>query len=460
MEIFETHNPTVCVISIVQRLVDICENNWDEIKYTNVEIVNKISRICSARNIYCIHISTDYVFDGTKAPYYPASLPNPLQNYGISKLLSEYKVMNNMHDDHYVIIRVPVLYTNKSRTLEENAVTLIGKKVLDRTGTFKEDNYSLRRPVFIPDFCLFLLDVILNTPKFLGVYHYYNPHDSYTKYEISQLIGKILQKSADHILPMNEPPDDGVDRPIDTQLLDQKYDVSNYKTTCLVEGLKLCFEKIYHPPIYNGGCLPTDLFFLLDCDGTLLDSDLVHLEAYSEAARELDVDVSSMNLDVLLLTTVDEYLQDKVGNKCIIERIKARKKEIIKSMEVGLIPGAEKLIDFIHKNNVNHCVVTNTSLSTIESFKSKCPSLQKLSNWITREDYENPKPHSECYEKALLRHHTNEAYVVGFENSWAGYQSLKNATTIIYMMHNRKCPALYEKMKKEDVYIIKNYYDL
>ena len=62
-------------------------------------------------NIKFIHISTDYVFDGMTQPNYPDSIKNSLQNYGISKLISEYRDNNapNMYN------RTPVLYSNLSK---------------------------------------------------------------------------------------------------------------------------------------------------------------------------------------------------------------------------------------------------------------------------------------------------------------------------------------------------------
>ena len=150
--------PDVCVNCIVQRQTDVCEKNWNETKQINIELVDKLSRVCQAKNIHLIHISTDYVFDGKRQPHRPDTQTNPLQNYGISKLISEQRVIANM--SAYTIIRVPVLYCDKIENLEENAVTLIGKKVLNQIEKTSEDDYSIRRPVYIPDFCMFTQYVV------------------------------------------------------------------------------------------------------------------------------------------------------------------------------------------------------------------------------------------------------------------------------------------------------------
>ena len=101
-------------------------------------------------NIYFIHLSTDYVYDGQKPPFSPSSLTNPLQNYGISKLIAEQRIISNIKNN-YLILRVPVLYSNKLKSLEESAVPLIIKKVMNKVENFQEDNFSIRRPLFIED---------------------------------------------------------------------------------------------------------------------------------------------------------------------------------------------------------------------------------------------------------------------------------------------------------------------
>jgi beta-phosphoglucomutase len=101
---------------------------------------------------------------------------------------------------------------------------------------------------------------------------------------------------------------------------------------------------------------------------------------------------------------------------------------------VKWIPGAEELVDHIHKNNLNHVVVTNSSNNTVEKFKEQLPGLRKLTNWVTREDYEKPKPDPECYQLAMKKFYKNEKKILGFENTLLGKQSLSSITENIYMI--------------------------
>jgi len=71
---------TCCIFCIVERLLDKCENSWNDIKHTNINLVHITSYICNKLDINFIHLSTDYVFDGSKQPNLPDGDKNPLQN--------------------------------------------------------------------------------------------------------------------------------------------------------------------------------------------------------------------------------------------------------------------------------------------------------------------------------------------------------------------------------------------
>lgn len=444
----------VCVNCIVERQLEICEGNWNETKKSNIDITNNLSKVCKKLDIHLIHISTDYVFDGMSAPYFPNSQTNPLQNYGISKLISECKVLANTNK--YTIIRVPVLYTDNITNLQDTAVTLIGKKVLNRMEISKEDNFSLRRPNYIPDFCNFIYDMIFQ--KCIGIYHFCNPYDKITKFEMAKIISSFLNKKL-NVISIDEEPKDGAERPKDTFLKDSKYDITKYNFTPLKDGIEKCFQKLWHPKLDIQSYLnASDIFFMIDLDGTLINSDKIHYECYRDVLKEqLNTELNYQDYyDILENRGIDIYLEENFGEK-LKKIIKTKKNEKMKMIEsVEFIKNADKFIEYLDKFNVNHVVVTNTSMEIVNSLKDKIPLLNKIKNWVVREDYANPKPSGECYELAKKLYYRGEEKIIGLENSINGYLSIKNVTECVYILTDTSLKN-YNILKNKDVYLINDY---
>jgi dTDP-4-dehydrorhamnose reductase len=432
---FEKEKPTVCVNCIVQRLTDVCELNWPATKKVNVDIAERLARICKKYGVHLIHISTDYVFDGYSAPYKPDSEVNPLQNYGISKLIAEKRVLAS--GCPAMIIRVPVLYCDAVENLEENAVTVIGKKVLNRIGTTKEDNWSVRRPVYIPDFCHFILDSV--TRRRMGIYHFYNPRDVTTKYQMALLIADELGVSADHIKPENSFPSTAAARPFDTQLIDTKYDINIYTFTPLRIGIQRAFQHLIHPPIFTN---PADVFLLLDLDGTLIDTEGLHFNAYKEAFANWGYTFNENDFQKLIHHGAYPPCQN-------LTEIRAYKNKKLQAFDgpISWISGAESFLEKVIIAGINFAIVTNTARDNVEFFKQKLPLLTKVKNWITREDTVLGKPHSQPYEEAKNRFWKEGQKIIGFENTIAGLRSLENVTRCIYHIGSTK----------EDVYSIDDF---
>lgn len=442
----------VCVNCIVERQVNICETEWEKIKLINVTIAKNIATVCAELDVHFIHISTDYVFDGKHPPYYPDSQVNPLQNYGISKLLSEYKVAS--YCKAYSIIRVPVLYSDKVKNIEDSAVTLIGKKILDRRMIHKEDNYSIRRPNFIADLCPFILKMIHEKPK--GIYHFCNPHDKVTKYEIASIIADYLGKT-NNTEPINIEPNDGIERPTDTLLMDNKYNIENYNFTPLTEGIQNCFKKLYHPTLNADNA--KNIFFMIDLDGTLIASDILHYNAYKTALNALYMYELMLDEYNKILTNegMDKFIKKTFGDENY-EKIKANKNKQLKSIvEIDFVKNAKLLIDYIDKYNVNHVVVTNTSKENVSYFKSILPDLRKLKNWVVREDYSNPKPSPDGYVFAKDLYYQKEEFIIGIENTQIGYQSVKQVTDCVYMVVDGTHDDYTNYIKHQDVYMIDDF---
>lgn len=88
--------------------VDACETEKDSAWKVNVDGVENLAKYAIISDAHLIHISTDYIFDGTSGPYDENALPNPQSYYGRTKLASENLLKN--YETKSTIIRINVLY--------------------------------------------------------------------------------------------------------------------------------------------------------------------------------------------------------------------------------------------------------------------------------------------------------------------------------------------------------------
>jgi S-adenosylmethionine synthetase len=446
-ELFETHKVTHCVNCIAQRNVDVCEKQWDSTVDVNCTLAKHVAAACLEKNIYFVHISTDYVFDGSSPPYLPTTQHCPIQAYGKSKSLAEQAIVET--NPSASILRVPVLYTQRYTTINETAVTMIGKKVMDLTKQHIEDNYYIRRPVYIDDFCAFIYDCLKEEKS--STFHFYNSQDKTTKYGIATLIGKYLERSTAHITPQIANTHQA-GRPYDTQLQDPQYERRLYPDTSLEQGIASCFNQFKHPPLKKGDAPLESVFYMIDLDGTLLHTDRLHYDAYQKAFSAYGKDICSWE-DYQGLVSFETYAKETLGPH--YDGMKQEKQAQLYKLEtIEFIAGAEDFLTWLLNTQQNFVIVTNTTRSTVDFFKTKVPLLRRIHQWITREDVTAPKPSGEPYRLAIERFSKGEPYVLGIENTITGFKSLKEVTSIIYLVSTETpiSKVLYEK----DAYFIKN----
>jgi len=100
--------PKIIVHAAAYTDVDGCEVRRDYAWKVNVEATRSIVRIARVIKAYLVYISTDYVFDGEKGMYKEDDLPNPINYYGLTKLLGEEIVKSS--DLLYTIVRTSAIY--------------------------------------------------------------------------------------------------------------------------------------------------------------------------------------------------------------------------------------------------------------------------------------------------------------------------------------------------------------
>ena len=179
------------------------------------------------------------------------------------------------------------------------------------------------------------------------------------------------------------------------------------------------------------------LFYLLDLDGTVVDSDRLHHEAYAAVLAPKELAWTTFEKAVSESST-EEMLWDM--GLSVEEAANARKAKKAKLVEMiadgGLkfMPGAEAFLKHCLDRGINLAIVTNTPKEVVECMRDALPLLRAVPNWITREDYDRPKPNNDCYRLALERFGKGERCVVGVENTLNGFRALKGVAHVKYLV--------------------------
>ena len=109
IEIISDFEPNYIINCAAYTNVDKAEEDFETAKLINSSGTENIAKVCGRLDIPLVYISTDYVFDGTKnEPYTPDDKPNPINNYGLTKLMGEEAVKK--HCKKYYVARTSWLY--------------------------------------------------------------------------------------------------------------------------------------------------------------------------------------------------------------------------------------------------------------------------------------------------------------------------------------------------------------
>ena len=110
-ELINTTAPDILINLAAMTNVDACELNPKLAGEINVA---GLEHICDSFKGKIIHLSTDYVFDGTSGPYKEDDPLNPISIYGKTKLASEHILLEK--DIKNLVIRGNVLYDYSPHT--------------------------------------------------------------------------------------------------------------------------------------------------------------------------------------------------------------------------------------------------------------------------------------------------------------------------------------------------------
>lgn len=184
--------------------VDGAETDTDNAIRVNVNGPMNLAAAAARHGIYLIHISTDFVFDGTRtSPYHESDRPAPLSEYGRTKLAGEIAVKRS--GCLSIIIRTAWLYSPFGKKNFVRTILSLGeeedfiKAVYDQKGT----------PTYARDLAEAILHIIPQldaVPRYGEVFHY-TDEGCCTKAEWAQKILNLKRAECEVIpVPSSEFP--------------------------------------------------------------------------------------------------------------------------------------------------------------------------------------------------------------------------------------------------------------
>ena len=148
--------------------VDACESDPDKADQINGRAVGLLGEACARGGARMIHVSTDYVFDGTQVePYREEDPTGPISRYGASKRLGEESLL--AASSEHLVVRVSWLFGSAAggfplwvvrQAMKMEALSVVA----DKWGT----------PTSVADAADALVFLALRAPEARGILHFAN----------------------------------------------------------------------------------------------------------------------------------------------------------------------------------------------------------------------------------------------------------------------------------------------
>ena len=137
--VFAKYQPHFCINTAAYTAVDKAESEAEKAHLINAVGPENLAKVCKEFDTILVHISTDFIFDGTsKVPYLETDIPNPKSIYGQTKLDGEIAIQKNW--EKHFIVRTSWVYSQFANNFMKTMLRLASERdnlsvVNDQIGT-------------------------------------------------------------------------------------------------------------------------------------------------------------------------------------------------------------------------------------------------------------------------------------------------------------------------------------
>jgi len=171
--------PEIIIHTAAMTQVDQCETDREACWLNNVSSVEFLVRAAEKINAHFIHVSTDFIFDGSVGPLDELATPNPVSYYGESKLAGEQVVINSKLS--WAILRTVLVY-GVTKDMSRSNIVLWVKKSLEEGKKINVVNDQWRTPTLAEDLAMGC--VLAAKKKAIGIFNI-SGEEMMTPYDIA-----------------------------------------------------------------------------------------------------------------------------------------------------------------------------------------------------------------------------------------------------------------------------------
>ena len=187
---FNRIQPNIVINCAAYTAVDKAEQDVEVADAINHLAIATLAILCTELGSKLVHVSTDYVFDGTSpVAYKEDDQPNPKSVYGATKLAGEIACLKHCPDS--IIIRTAWVYSEFGNNFVKTMLRLMTER-----DTLSVVNDQVGSPTYAADLAQVILTILDSNHWTAGIFHYSNAGEI-SWFDFAKDIKEIAKKDCD-----------------------------------------------------------------------------------------------------------------------------------------------------------------------------------------------------------------------------------------------------------------------